>query len=145
MAEAERVTVGGQTLLVCAGCRFATELGKSWSPVYSVPQPGIPNPDPNDKQALCTTCYLQQFQQIYPGEPLPELPDGRREDLGVIPRGRVKNTVTSGAGDLGLWQAALDRAKASQGAETVPQAYAILTGSSMEIEGGDPVGISPAS
>lgn len=144
MAEAERVVIDGETYLVCACCRYPTELGKSWSPVFPVPQPGIPVPGPKDKQAVCTECYLKQYSFIYPEVDPPSLPDGRHVDLGRISWGQDSAALPQ-TSEYALWQQAIERSKASAGAETVPQAYAYLSGVAFDVDSGEHNGLAQAS
>lgn len=134
--------VNGVNYWVCAECRFPVEMGKAFSPCYYVVQPGAPSPGNNPKQAICRDCYLIQFKRVNPGAALPVLADGKLTSHGPVPWG-VKSLSTAAEDEYSRWQQALDRARASKGAETIQQAYNVLTGAGMEVDSGMPPEILP--
>ena len=138
MPSPESVMVGERNYWICAECRFPVEMGKAFYPCYAVPMPGIPNPDPiRYRQALCRDCYIAQYKRVNPGAPLPLLEDGKLTSHGPVPWG-IKSLSTPAEDEYSRWQQALDRARASKGAETVQQAYVILSGAGMEVDPGIP-------
>jgi hypothetical protein len=132
MASPESVMVNGANYWVCAECRYPVAMGKAFSPCYYVVQPGAPSPQSHIKQALCRDCYHAQFKRVNPGTPLPVLEDGKLTSHGPVPWG-ARSLSTPQEDEWGMWQQALDRAKASKGAETVQQAYAFLQGTAAEV------------
>jgi hypothetical protein len=135
MPNPESVTVNGANYWVCAKCRYPVQMGKAFCPCYYVVQPGAPSPGANPKQALCRDCYHAQFKRVNPGTPLPVLEDGKLTSHGPVPRG-ARSLSTPAEDEYALWGQALDRARASKGAETVQQAYRILSGQGMEVTPG---------
>lgn len=135
MPDIERVSIEGRSYIICAECRHPTRQGMSWSPLYWVPQPDQPSQrSAVDKQAICTGCYQDQWRRIYPETEPPALPDGRLSGYGAVARG--VRSIADHPSEIDLWTQALERARASGGAETVPQAYAFLSGRGLEVEQG---------
>ncbi len=126
MVGYERVVILGRSYMVCAECRRA--LLKGYNPLYLVPQPGTPAPDPKTKQALCGPCYKSQYKRIQPDDEVPKLDDGYfGEVTDPIPFGA--RTYLDETDEFSVWEAAVAASRASGGGETVLQAYTRLSGS----------------
>lgn len=119
----EFVRIEGKRALVCAtpSCRLPLQVGVAVEPVFVVPEVG--DPHPYRKQAVCGPCYRAQYEMIYPGKVLPDVPDAIILGHPAIPKDWVDETGEPVDDDFLLWEKAVEQARGSGGAETVNQAY----------------------
>lgn len=127
MASYERVLVNGRGYLVCAESRCRRPLVMGYEPVYSVPEIGQPVLPPNQKQSLCGPDYTAQWVLVYPDKSwnAPRLADGYLEGAEPVPKG-MREAPKGPPDEFEQWDLAVQRARASNGAETVADAYKLL-------------------
>ncbi len=134
----EYVRIEGRRAHVCATptCRLPLQVLKAHNPLFPVPEVG--DPVPYKKQAVCGPCYRAQYELVYPGKELPEIADAIIEGYGPIPKD-WKEANEPVDDDYAIWEMALEQSRASDGAETVVQAYKRLLSEPEIIIDGPPV------
>ncbi len=113
----------GRRAHVCATitCRKPLELARAPMPLYPVPEVG--DPVPYKKQVVCGPCYRAQFELIYPGKELPDMPDAIIEGVDPVFKKFTEEEPLPDDDDYAIWELAFAQSKGSGGAETVIQAY----------------------
>ena len=133
VSDYERVEVKSRSYLLCIVCRRPWSSG--YKVCYLVRRAGDAMPESDSKQSLCGPCYKEQFEQVYPGEPVPNVPDnylsveavkGLYEELNALDAQKL-GSLNMGKAAPDLLERALQAAKDSKWAETVERAYARIS------------------
>ncbi len=135
------IRANGKAYYICAvqTCQKPLIRHIAYSPCYIVRDADGELPDPLfHKQALCTECYLAQFQDTYPEAIPPDLPDNvAYEVLGIDPtRSLALSMLPTIEDDVVLWEQAIDEVRSNGFSETVETAYRRLKGIGIEVDRG---------